>query len=76
MNETERLQLMFKLLDRVPDGIEPMLACLETHIYQVTGAGWWSMVGWWAGWSAGWMDWLSVDRVCRPVSRTWWPVQR
>jgi len=33
-NETERLQLMFKLLDRVPDGIEPMLTCLETHIYQ------------------------------------------
>lgn len=33
-NETERLQLMFKLLDRVPDGIDPMLTCLETHIYQ------------------------------------------
>merc|ERR1719266_2491718 len=34
LNETERLQLMFKLLDRVPDGIDPMLTCLETHIYQ------------------------------------------
>ena len=26
--------MMFKLLDRVPDGIDPMLAVLETHIYQ------------------------------------------
>ena len=33
-NETEKLQLMFKLMDRVPDeGISPMLADLETHIY-------------------------------------------
>ena len=23
------------LLNRVPDGIDPMLTCLETHIYQV-----------------------------------------
>lgn len=34
LNETEKLQMMFKLLDRVPDGIDPMLAVLETHIYQ------------------------------------------
>ena len=34
-NETEKLQLMFKLMDRVPDeGIKPMLADLEAHIYQ------------------------------------------
>merc|ERR1719422_2263793 len=33
-DETEKLQMMFKLLDRVPDGIDPMLTCLETHIYQ------------------------------------------
>jgi len=33
-NETEKLQLMFKLMDRVPDeGIDPMLADLELHIY-------------------------------------------
>ena len=33
-NETEKLQLMFKLMDRVPDeGIAPMLADLELHIY-------------------------------------------
>ena len=33
-NETEKLQLMFKLMDRVPDeGIAPMLAALEAHIY-------------------------------------------
>ncbi|XP_069695074.1 cullin-5 isoform X1 [Periplaneta americana] len=31
-NETERLQLMFKLMDRVPDGIAPMLKDLEDHI--------------------------------------------
>lgn len=32
-NETEKLQLMFKLMDRVPDeGITPMLNDLETHI--------------------------------------------
>lgn len=31
-NETERLQLMFKLMDRVPDGIAPMLKDLEEHI--------------------------------------------
>ena len=34
LNETEKLQMMFKLLDRVPDGIEPMLTVLESHIYQ------------------------------------------
>lgn len=33
-NETEKLQLMFKLLDRVPAGIDPMLTDLESHIYQ------------------------------------------
>jgi len=33
-NETQKLQLMFKLMDRVPDeGISPMLDDLETHIY-------------------------------------------
>ena len=33
-NETEKLQLMFKLMDRVPDeGIDPMLSDLEAHIY-------------------------------------------
>lgn len=31
-DETDRLQLMFRLLDRVADGVEPMLADLETHI--------------------------------------------
>lgn len=31
-NETEKLQLMFKLMDRVPDGITPMLKDLEQHI--------------------------------------------
>ncbi|XP_063241270.1 cullin-5 isoform X2 [Bacillus rossius redtenbacheri] len=31
-NETEKLQLMFKLMDRVPDGIAPMLRDLEDHI--------------------------------------------
>ncbi|XP_054272027.1 cullin-5-like [Macrosteles quadrilineatus] len=31
-NETEKLQLMFKLMDRVPDGIAPMLKDLEEHI--------------------------------------------
>lgn len=35
-NETERLQLMFRLMDRVPDGIQPMLRDLEEHI---VGAG-------------------------------------
>uniref|UniRef100_A0A1L8DX62 Cullin-5 n=1 Tax=Nyssomyia neivai TaxID=330878 RepID=A0A1L8DX62_9DIPT len=30
--ETERLQLMFRLLDRVPGGVEPMLRDLENHI--------------------------------------------
>jgi len=36
-NETERLELMFKLLDRVPQaigGIDPMLQVLEHHIYE------------------------------------------
>lgn len=33
-NETQKLQLMFKLMDRVPDeGISPMLDDLEAHIY-------------------------------------------
>jgi cullin-5 len=32
--ETERLQLMFRLLDRVADGVEPMLRDLENHIVQ------------------------------------------
>lgn len=31
-NETERLQLMFSLLDRVPEGVGPMLRDLEQHI--------------------------------------------
>ncbi|XP_024085328.1 cullin-5 isoform X1 [Cimex lectularius] len=31
-NETEKLQLMFKLMDRVTDGIAPMLKNLEDHI--------------------------------------------
>lgn len=31
-NETEKLLLMFKLLDRVTDGINPMLNGLEAHI--------------------------------------------
>uniref|UniRef100_S4RIQ9 Cullin-5 n=1 Tax=Petromyzon marinus TaxID=7757 RepID=S4RIQ9_PETMA len=31
-NETEKLQLMFQLMDRVPAGIEPMLKDLEEHI--------------------------------------------
>ncbi|XP_064604567.1 cullin-5-like isoform X2 [Liolophura sinensis] len=31
-NETEKLQLMFSLMDRVPDGITPMLHDLEAHI--------------------------------------------
>lgn len=31
-DETDRLQLMFRLLDRVADGVEPMLADLEAHI--------------------------------------------
>ncbi|KAF6212482.1 hypothetical protein GE061_013005 [Apolygus lucorum] len=31
-NETEKLQLMFKLMDRVVDGIAPMLNDLEEHI--------------------------------------------
>ncbi|MCL4124963.1 UNVERIFIED_CONTAM: hypothetical protein GTU68_018983 [Idotea baltica] len=31
-NETEKLQLMFKLMDRVPDGIQPMLEALEEYI--------------------------------------------
>ncbi|KAK2185672.1 hypothetical protein NP493_226g00009 [Ridgeia piscesae] len=31
-NETERLRLMFSLMDRVPDGITPMLHDLEEHI--------------------------------------------
>jgi len=34
LNETEKLHMMFKLLDRVTKGIEPMLAVLEAHIYQ------------------------------------------
>ncbi|GIY46396.1 cullin-5, partial [Caerostris extrusa] len=32
--ETEMLQLMLRLLDRVPDGITPMLKHLEQHIVQ------------------------------------------
>lgn len=31
-NETERLRLMFNLMDRVPDGITPMLHDLEAHV--------------------------------------------
>ncbi|XP_017786089.1 PREDICTED: cullin-5 isoform X2 [Nicrophorus vespilloides] len=30
--ETDRLQLMFRLLERVPDGVQPMLMELEQHI--------------------------------------------
>lgn len=30
--ETERLNLMFRLLERVPDGVQPMLQELENHI--------------------------------------------
>lgn len=30
--ETERLQLMFRLLELVPDGVQPMLRELESHI--------------------------------------------
>lgn len=30
--ETARLQLMFRLLDRVPEGVQPMLCDLEAHI--------------------------------------------
>lgn len=30
--ETERLQLMFRLLERVPEGVQPMLHELEAHI--------------------------------------------
>ncbi|KAJ6636607.1 Cullin-5 [Pseudolycoriella hygida] len=30
--QTERLQLMYRLLDRVPEGVEPMLNDLESHI--------------------------------------------
>ncbi len=34
-NETDKLQLMFKLMDRVPaEGVEPMLSDLEAHIYE------------------------------------------
>ena len=34
-NETEKLQMMFKLMDRVPgEGIGPMLGDLETHIFE------------------------------------------
>ncbi|CAE1156957.1 CUL5 [Acanthosepion pharaonis] len=32
VNETEKLRLMFSLMDRVPDGIAPMLHDLEAHI--------------------------------------------
>lgn len=32
--ETERLRLMFRLLDRVANGVEPMLHDLEEHIVQ------------------------------------------
>ncbi|CAG0886196.1 unnamed protein product [Cyprideis torosa] len=31
-NDTEKLRQMFQLMDRVPNGIEPMLASLEQHI--------------------------------------------
>ncbi|KAH3739397.1 hypothetical protein DPMN_046049 [Dreissena polymorpha] len=31
-NETEKLRLMFNLMDRVPDGITPMLHDLEAHV--------------------------------------------
>ncbi len=33
-NETEKLHLMFRLMDRVPDGINPMLRDLEHHIME------------------------------------------
>ncbi|KAL3276668.1 hypothetical protein HHI36_012038 [Cryptolaemus montrouzieri] len=32
--ETDRLQLMFRLLERVPEGVQPMLKELENHIVQ------------------------------------------
>ncbi|XP_072386567.1 cullin-5 [Diabrotica undecimpunctata] len=32
--ETERLHLMFRLLERVPEGVQPMLQELENHITQ------------------------------------------
>ncbi|PAA62357.1 hypothetical protein BOX15_Mlig003586g1 [Macrostomum lignano] len=32
--QTERLRLMFSLLDRVPDGVQPMREALERHIRQ------------------------------------------
>ncbi|XP_044259748.1 cullin-5 [Tribolium madens] len=32
--ETDRLQLMFRLLERVPEGVQPMLTELENHITQ------------------------------------------
>lgn len=32
--ETERLQLMFRLLERVPEGVQPMLRELEQHIIE------------------------------------------
>lgn len=32
--ETDRLQLMFRLLERVPEGVQPMLTELESHITQ------------------------------------------
>lgn len=32
--ETEKLQLMFRLLERVPEGVQPMLDELENHITQ------------------------------------------
>ncbi|XP_050706586.1 cullin-5-like isoform X2 [Eriocheir sinensis] len=31
-NETDKLKLMFKLMNRVPDGIQPMLDAMEEHI--------------------------------------------
>jgi len=35
-NETDKLQLMFKLMDRVPnEGITPMLTDLEAHIMHI-----------------------------------------
>ncbi|KAK2727846.1 hypothetical protein QYM36_008357, partial [Artemia franciscana] len=33
-NETERLRLLFSLVDRVPGGTEPLLTYLEDHIFQ------------------------------------------
>lgn len=34
-NETKKLELMFKLMDRVgPDGVDPMLESLEKHIFE------------------------------------------